>query len=239
MKMITLTIFLLLAAFLSTGFAYTINGLMDDWGVLPHTQWTPTGSGVYWVEEDNWGSAHPDFPSGGELYDVEAMYCDLVGNMAYVALVTSFPGVGVDGSVPGDVGIDLDMDGTYEYGLRTTGTRAGAIYADPIWTTTSGFPLSSPACIVGGTLVDCQPLVYRQTGFMDNGYPTWIMESRLDLSRLGGPPESFELHWTMSCGNDMLNLRTDPVPEPGTFFLLAPGLAALWGFSRRRRGATK
>jgi hypothetical protein len=235
MRVLTLTMALLLVACLSAGHAYTINGMLDDWGVMPHVQWNPAGTGVFWVEEDNWGSAHPDFPSGGERYDAEAMYCDPVGDMVYMALVTSFPSWGINGSTPGDFGIDLDLDGIYEYGLKTTGTLAGCLFADPVWTTTDGFPLSSPASIVSGIFVDRKPLVYQQTGFSDNGHPTWIIEGMFDRASVGGRTESMNLHWTMSCGNDVLDLSTNPVPEPGTLLLMAPGLAALWGFSRKRK----
>jgi hypothetical protein len=212
-----------------------INGLLDDWGIQPHTQWIPAGTAVSWIQEDNWGSAHPDFPSGGEQYDAEAMYFDISGGMAYVALVTSFPSSGIYSSLPGDFGIDLNMDGIYEYGLKTTGAMAGGLYADPTWLNTSSFPISSPSRIIGGTLLDMQPLVYQQTEIVENGYPTWVIEGRFDWASLGSPTGSMGLHWTMDCGNDMLNLEVNPVPEPATILLLAPGLAALYGYSRRRK----
>jgi hypothetical protein len=235
MKTLCITLGLLLVAVLGPADAYMVNGLLDDWGVQPHLQWLPVAGGVSWVEEDNWGSANPQFPSGGELYDAEALYCDPSGSLVYLALVTSFPQGGVYSSLPGDFGIDLDLDGIYEYGLKTTGAQAGGLYADPIWSHTSSYPLSGPARILGGTLVDTQPLIYHQTEIVENGYPTWVIEGCFDWSSVGGPAGPFGLHWTMSCGNDLLNMQVNPVPEPATILLLAPGLAALWGLARRKR----
>jgi len=237
MKTFTLILILFFIVTLSSerADAYLINGLLDDWGVQPHVQWLPS-AGVSWIEEDNWGSGHSGFPSGGEAYDAEALYAHVTGGMTYVALVTSFPRDGIFSALPGDFGIDLDLDGVYEFGLKTTGAQAGGLFANPTWLNATDYSSSSPSRIVGGTLIDMQPLAYHQTGIIENGYPTWVIESRFDWTSIGGDPaSSFGLHWTMDCGNDRLNLQVNPVPEPATMLLLAPGLAALWGYSRRRR----
>jgi hypothetical protein len=128
------TIFLLIFAALvsfTAADAYVINGVLDDWGVTPHAQWVPSQSGASWIEEDNWGSAHPDFPYGGEIYDAEALYCQVVGGWAYIALVTSFPNAEYNFVRPGDIAIDLDRNGVYEYGLQTTGPDQGGLFANP------------------------------------------------------------------------------------------------------------
>lgn len=42
------------------------------------------------------------------------------------------------------------------------------------------------------------------------------------------------LHWTMFCGNDVIEGGVSAVPEPGTFILLGIGLAGIAGFARKR-----
>lgn len=239
MRSLFLTLIFVALLGLGSADAYVIDGLLSDWGVQPHIQWVPSRSSVSWIEEDNWGSAHPSFPSGGELYDVEAMYCDIDGAMAYMAIVTSFPNSGYRGATPGDLAIDLDRDGIYEYGLKTTGAHQGGLYANPTWSLATTYPLSSPAKILSGTLLDVQPLIYWQSGIVENGFPTYIIEGCFDWTALGSPDQPFDLHWTMSCGNDVLNLTASPVPEPASLFLLGSGFAAFWGFSRRKRGKGK
>ena len=77
------------------------------------------------------------------------------------------------------------------------------------------------------------------TSVMDggNGDLEWFKYS-IDynlISQLLGNDRELGLHWTMTCGNDVIEGGT-PVPEPGILSLLGLGLAFL-GFSGRRRRA--
>jgi len=57
-----------------------------------------------------------------------------------------------------------------------------------------------------------------------------------DASAFLQPNMEIGLHWTMSCGNDVIEGAFDPgiVPEPSTVFLLGLGLLGVVGIGRKR-----
>jgi len=57
-----------------------------------------------------------------------------------------------------------------------------------------------------------------------------------------GSPINLSAHWTMSCGNDVINGTTsipNPIPEPGTMFLLGSLATGLFGFAGLRKRFTR
>jgi hypothetical protein len=54
------------------------------------------------------------------------------------------------------------------------------------------------------------------------------------FSSMGLAPDKIGYHWTMACGNDVVEGGGTPVPEPGTRFLLGLGFLEL-GASRLRK----
>jgi hypothetical protein len=49
-----------------------------------------------------------------------------------------------------------------------------------------------------------------------------------------GDPSTMGFHWTMRCGNDVVEGGGNPVPEPSTMILLGTGLLGIFGVGRRQ-----
>jgi len=137
-KALLLSLFagMLILSMSSYGFAaYTIDGILDDWGVSPFGlnppfTWTPGDSRIDYVEEDWTKTPHysgyigkGSQPSGKEPYDIEAIYFDDDPEFIYLALVTSFPFKGRNTTKAGDIAIGFGASGEYGYGIRLTGLQ--------------------------------------------------------------------------------------------------------------------
>ena len=128
---------------------------------------------------------------------------------------------------PGDIAIDVDEDGTYEYGIDVD---TGLLYGNVTWQNAIYFPEANPWAIESGTEIGSVSLAYS-----DEQNSHYIIETAIPLSYLGlSAGDHFTIHWTMECGNDYLNLNATVVPEPATLLLLGTGLIAL-GISRKRK----
>ena len=138
---------------------------------------------------------------------------------------------------PGDIGIDVDGGGSFEYGIDISN---GSLLSGCAWNGVfyPQFVAATPWTISSGSNVGTIDFVYSDTAI--NGH--YVLEAAIPLSYLGlsaNPGDSIQnigLHWTMECGNDVLNLNADvnPVPEPATLFLLGTGLIGLGAFGRKK-----
>ncbi|MFP4057465.1 MAG: hypothetical protein ACLF0G_11405 [Candidatus Brocadiia bacterium] len=231
----------------------SIDGLPADWGIAPagpfDSDWEPDpGIDGVW-EDDAWtwsGYLGPGW--GGQRYDAEGLYFTHDDAWAYFGLVTGFPPDGVDDDWAGDLALDIGRDGSWDLGIETTGDRdhlPGALYRDIAWA--SGlWPSSDPTEMLSATAAWTPPggtLYYNYLGddhyFLETGVPL----SQLPLSP--DQPTDFRAHWTMTCGNDAVDLdaqfpvtpNTPPsiIPEPATCTLLGSGLLAVFALRARKR----
>lgn len=203
---------------------------------------------IFYVYED----ADPNAQTGGRLH---------------IGLVTGFPpqGVPADDLYAGDMFVDFGNTGggpngeTFDVAIATSTRAADAARYGHLWlndgpsswnTEPVRYPqfASSNPYRVNETVVPqpsdrtalWNPIV--QWGGMG---PHNFLEISFDVAdffeaALTDPQNGgLGLHWTMECGNDVINLRDDtpfaPVPEPSTFVLLGMGVAG--GLLRKKFSA--
>lgn len=245
------------------GMAYQIDGSVQDWGVTTQgnaNDWNPN-SGVYFTTEDQTGSSgtylNPGY--GGQVYDAEAVYVDFDTSYMYYAVVTGLPQTGVTW-LAGDISFDFGQNGIYEMGIEVLGDNgftSGSLYdvaanqsdMDTKWSHAAYYQhrASDPVDILAGTLVGSGDLVYSTNSVNNIGqYASdqhYVIEGRIALSNFSAyMGDTFNVHWTMKCGNDAIVLTgvdmptpSTGVPVPGTVALLGVAMLGMGGAAYRRR----
>jgi hypothetical protein len=198
----------------------------------------------------------------GEKYDMEFMGVRQTNGTLQVLGITSFGEGGVYSAshnytfLPGDIFLDEDCDGIFEYAIVTydhDGFTAGNLYSVG---TTYGIDsahggwggvqyirdAADPLGLATGNLVasgnrDMASFDYNSTAGLVtpwNEDDTWLWEFNVDISQLDINLDNTCFHWTLECGNDVLEVPR-VVPEPATIVLLSGGLAGLSMLRRRKR----
>lgn len=253
----------------------TVDGNLSDWGLHTNgnaSDWTPSSTlspNLQYALDDTRifsGFVNPGY--GGQAYDAEALYAYFDNTNLYVALVTGLSPNTVDDPAhnsyaPGDLAFDFGNDGSFEFGIQTTGPNQGNVYQGAtwnlgLWDVNGGYinnthlapDPSHPTSMVDGTgtLVGAAVLEYTNNVIHQMGQYSgdhYVLEAAIPLLAFSGFSGEFLLHWTMNCANDAVQLvSTLPltlphpdingtVPEPATIALLALGMFGLRATQRK------
>lgn len=237
-----------------------IDGNLSDWGIDPAIKhWLPgidavntgaigaplTGSigynGAlfhYWVEDGvsqhNGYNGYVEPGYGGQAYDVEAMYFTEDADNYYLSIVTGY-NFNNNTYKPGDIAIDTDGNGSYDYGFvikDRNGFSGGAFYNAADWTNVLYIEhyAANPFQMASASQLYANLPYYAGASEFSGHY---LLELALDKDLFGNIiGDGTVIHWTMECGNDYANLEV--VPEPATFALFLSLFGALVPFRRKR-----
>ena len=203
----------------------------------------------------NGGYVDPGY--GGQDFDAEYLFYKLEGSVLSLGIQTGFDLV--DGKVrysgknyfAGDLALSFDNDASnYEYaidfGLLTKdyygqtkveadgngdGIDAAGFYSVSSWNNDIIYNASSPFAMDGGTFIKG---LESNTAGQDG--VSYFRTVSFDLAGLGfGSQLELDAHWTMSCGNDVLEGHVSAeVPEPSTIPMLGLGVLALAALRRKK-----
>ena len=195
----------------------------------------------------------------GDNFDTKGIDVNMTGSNIIITMYTNFDGLYTysgDDFTAADLGIDLDLNGTYEYGVVLTHGTGGhqdysaALYKDGTWK-------SSYDVLEGNTINDLyygefypEPTNKREAWVKmeggdykgdvtinissDSGLWKWTLTIDKNLFDSGNLDNQMGIFWaTGICANDVVEGAVVPIPT--TILLLGSGLLGFGLLGRRRK----
>jgi len=186
---------------------------------------------------------------GGQAFDAEYLFYKVEGTVLSLGLQTGFDLA--DGSqyygghwyYAGDLALAFnggsynyavdfglvtkDYHGTDNVGIGSGNQDAAGLYKVTEWNNDLAFAVSSPFAMDEGSLVTSLTGASNGAEVKADGL-SYYRTASFDLAALGFGVGDMSAHWTMSCGNDVVE-GSATVPEPSALLLMAGGLFGLIG----------
>jgi len=182
-------------------------------------------------------------PSGGEKYDIEAIYFDDDEYNLYFAIVIS----DIDGI--GDLYLNIQGN---EYGIVIKDHddfKKGEIYRDVVWNDdlyeendndcywkgTQRTTIKSGTKVEGGNAV----VVTGDTGISDYGFTNYVIEIKIPRQLIGSPQQGTgNIGYSLTCGNDIIGKDVtydySTIPEFATIAIPAIMIIGMLYLFRRK-----
>ncbi len=190
-------------------------------------------------DEREWWYTGPGF-SYFNTTDIEAGYFDNDSEYIYLAIVSGMSPTRGD---IGDVFFNTDDDDDYEYALKVSEGKMYSVNSTlGITAPWVSHQVANPWRLDDGVEQDNSLVEFIYLNENQNTH--YVLEAKIPLVLLGItltpgnlPLDPIYVHWTMACGNDMMDLPGDlqVVPEPATMVLLGSGLLGLAGIGFRKK----
>ena len=227
--------------------------------VLAYTIDDTVKVGKGWTKKDDTSAIKWCDAIGKTNFDTKGIDVNLSGDEVTITMHTNFDGaveLGSDTVYAADLGLDLDLDGTYEYGVKLThtgpndGDYSAALYKDGTWK-------SSYDVWEGNTTANMEygefypePTSKREAWVKmeggdykgdvtinissDSGLWKWTLTIDKNLFESGDLDNQMGIFWaTGTCANDVVQGAVVPIPT--TILLLGSGLLGFGLLGRRRK----
>ena len=197
----------------------------------------------------------------GAHFDTKGIDVNMTGSNIIITMYTNFDGLYTtysgDNFYAADLGLDLNLDGTYEYGVKLThtgpndGDYSAALYKDGTWkssydvwegNTTANMeygefypePTSKREAWVKMEGGDYKGDVTINISSSPSGLWEWTLTIDKNLFESGDLDNQMGIFWaTGTCANDVVQGAVVPIPT--TILLLGSGLLGFGLLGRRRK----